>query len=85
MNLTQFRKTKTGPEQGLESQVLAGISELLPNLELPAWAAGSVPIGAGYPDIVVIAYRPEVYALCDACMPVSQILGYLRAVRRASM
>ena len=85
MNITQFRKTKTGPEHGLEIQVLSGIAELLPNSELPAWAAGSVPIGAGYPDIVIIAYRPEIYALCDASLPVSHILGYLRAVRHARL
>jgi len=85
MSVTQFRKTKDGPEKGLESQVVNNLSGLLPDSKLPSWTAGSVPIGAGHPDIVVVAYRPEIYALCDTSISTYQILGYLRAVRCANV
>ena len=51
--------------------------------EHPAWAAGSVPLGAGIPDIIVATYQASVSALATAGGIETNILAYLRVVGRA--
>ena len=78
-----FRGRKIGPETKIENSVVQRLSMILPIDSRLSWMAGSLPLGAGIPDIVVVAYKPEVYALCNVELPKSQLLAYLRAVPRA--
>ncbi len=50
-----------------------------------SWTAASVPLGAGTPDLVVVSYHPQVYALSNVQMTDAQILAYLRAVGKARL
>jgi DNA-binding Lrp family transcriptional regulator len=45
--------------------------------------AGSVPLGAGFPDLVVAAYQPLVIGLAGSGAVETNILAYLRVVGRA--
>jgi hypothetical protein len=49
----------------------------------PCWAASSVPVGAGFPDLILATYRPEIGKLVDAQDPYAKVLAYLRRVRAA--
>ena len=49
----------------------------------PAWMAGSVPLGAGMPDLIVAAYQPLVAGLAGSGAVENNILAYLRVVGRA--
>jgi DNA-binding Lrp family transcriptional regulator len=44
-----------------------------------------VPLGAGIPDLVVVSYYPQVFALAHVDLSDAQILAYLRAVGRARL
>jgi|SRR5882724_1004914 len=82
--LTQFRPRREGPEAVIQDLV----AERIPNLFCPrrySWTAASVPLGAGIPDLVVVSYYPEVFALASVEQSDSQILAYLRAVGKASL
>lgn len=85
MNVTYFRARRPGPEAAIENAVARNIPELFPSGSLPSWTAGSIPIGAGLPDLVVMTYEPEVVALANSDMPTAKILGYLRAVGCAKL
>lgn len=80
MQITYFRPRKPGPEARLEDAVADRIPALFPET---CWVAGSVPLGAGVPDLVVVRCEPRVFALANVPMPNAQILAYLRAVRAA--
>lgn len=49
------------------------------------WTAAYLPLGAGIPDLVVVAYNPRVFALANVDLSDAQILAYLRAVGRARL
>ncbi len=83
MDIVYFRPQREGPESTIEKTVLSQLSELFPVSDQLSWTAGSVPIGAGIPDIVLISFKPEVYALCNVDVPKARVLAYLRAVRCA--
>lgn len=80
MDVTYFRSRKPGPEILIENAVARQIPSLFPCAKHPKWTAGSLPIGAGIPDLVVVSFRPEVYALTQVEIPNEHILAYLRAV-----
>jgi hypothetical protein len=50
-----------------------------------SWTAASLPLGAGVPDLVVVSYDPQVFALAHVDLTDSQILAYLRAVGKARL
>ena len=51
--------------------------------ELPVWIAGSVPLGAGMPDLIVTTYQALVARLAGVGAVETSILAYLRVVGRA--
>ncbi len=80
MQITYFRPRKPGPESRLEDAVASRIPRLFPET---CWAAGSLPLGAGVPDLIIVRCEPKVYALANVSLLNAQILAYLRAVGRA--
>lgn len=80
MTVTYFRQRRPGPEARLEDAVVGSLPALFPSREYPSWTAGSLPIGAGMPDLVVVSFEPKVIALARASLPTSEVLAYLRAV-----
>lgn len=82
--LTQFRPRRQGPEALIQDIVAGQIPELF-CLSPHSWTAASVPLGAGIPDLVVVSYYPEVFALASVELPDAQILAYLRAVGKARL
>ena len=85
LEVTYFRPRRPGPEYELEEAVARHIAVLLPSREHPVWVAGSVPIGAGMPDLVIVTCRPELRALAGAEMTSAELLAYLRGVRGAKL
>ena len=85
MNVTYFRPQRPGPETLIEKAVAESIRDLLPLDEHQLWVAGSLPIGAGLPDLIVVSYNPEVVALANVEMGSAEILAYLRVVTRARL
>lgn len=82
MSVTFFRQRRAGPELLVEDAVAECVSGLFGS-EYPLWTGGSLPLGAGRPDLVVVSCEPRVYALAQVEMPIAQILAYLRVVGRA--
>lgn len=85
LQIQYFRPQRPGPEIRIESAVASQLQILFPTGDLPVWAAGSLPIGAGMPDLVLVAYEPEVIALANTDIASVEILAYLRAVTRAKL
>jgi hypothetical protein len=85
MDVTYFRPRRPGPEADIENTITAQIPVLFPSENRPIWTAGSLPIGAGMPDLVIVSCEPEVFMLCQIEIPSAHILAYLRAVSRASL
>lgn len=83
MQVTYFRPQRSGPETELESAVAQRMSALFPSQGRLSWAAGSLPVGAGMPDLLFITSEPAVLALAQADLSDAQILAYLRGVCRA--
>ena len=83
--ITYFRPRRSGPEAVIEDRVAAKIPALFKGRRQYCWTAGSIPLGAGMPDLVIVAYKPLALALADADLSDAQILGYLRAVRSARL
>lgn len=79
----QYRPLRCGPEAKLQLAVQSRLDELFPQMAYPVWTGGSVPLGAGIPDIVRAAYEPEVAALKGADDSSLAVLAYLRTVGRA--
>lgn len=78
-SVTHFRPRREGPEVLIQDVVAGQIPELFgPGPD--SWAAASVPLGAGMPDLVVVSYNPQVLALANIELSDTQILAYLRAV-----
>jgi DNA-binding Lrp family transcriptional regulator len=82
--MPQFRARRHGPEALMQDIVAGQISGLFcPSQN--SWTAASVPLGAGIPDLVVVSYCPQVFALANAELTDAQILAYLRAVGKARL
>lgn len=82
--VTQFRLRREGPEAGLQDVVVHRIPELL-NPAAHTWTAASLPLGAGIPDLVIVSYEPEVFALAKVALEDAELLAYLRAVGKARL
>ena len=82
--VTQFRPRRHGPEAIIQDIVAGHIPELFcPSPQ--SWTAASVPLGVGIPDLVVVSYNPQVFALANIELTDAQILAYLRAVGKARL
>lgn len=80
MDIAYFRPRRPGPEAVIENAVAGQIQNLFASETYTLWAAGSPPIGAGMPDLVVVSCEPQVSALAQVEIPTTHILAYLRAV-----
>ena len=80
--VTFFRPRRGGPECAIEDHVIDHLPALFSSA-YPAWMAGSVPLGAGMPDLIVAAYQALVASLAGAGAVETNILAYLRVVSRA--
>ena len=83
MSITYFRPRKPGPEALIENDVVNEVQNLFPSGDRSLWTAGSLPIGGGMPDIVVVTCEPQVFAVTQVEMPNEHLLAYLRVVGRA--
>lgn len=83
MEVTYFRPRRSGPEQEIEEAVARHLTYLFPSEDHLVWAAGSVPLGAGMPDLIVVTCKSEVKALACAGAITADILAYLRVVQGA--
>jgi len=80
MDVAYFRPQRSGPEAVVENAVVNQIQNLFPSEGCFLWTAGSPPIGAGMPDLVVVSCEPQVFVLAQVEIPTAHILAYLRAV-----
>ncbi len=80
--VTQFRARREGPEALIQDVVVDNLPRLL-NPTKDSWTAASLPLGAGIPDLVVVSYEPQVFALANVELDDAEILAYLRAVGKA--
>jgi DNA-binding Lrp family transcriptional regulator len=82
--VTQFRARRDGPEALMQDVVVHRIPDLFCPTQ-NSWTAASLPLGAGVPDLVVVSYDPQVFALAHVDLTDAQILAYLRAVGKARL
>jgi len=75
-----FREPRLGPEAVMETHLVSRLPKAFPKAQYPRWAAGSLPVGAGMPDLLIISCDPQVFTLTDFELPHSDILAYLKAV-----
>lgn len=85
MDVTYFRERVVGPEQTIEDAAASNARCLLFSDQELLWSGGSVPIGAGRPDLILVSYDPDIIALAHGDIGMAQILAYLRAVREARL
>jgi len=85
MNVAYFRPRRDGPEALVENAVASQIQNLFARGDNSLWTAGSLPIGAGMPDLVVVSSEPQVIVLAQVEIPTAHILAYLRAVGCAKL
>lgn len=85
MDITYFRERRGGPEIAIEDAVVAWMGEHFSRGTARLWAGGSVPVGAGMPDIILATYRPQVFECTDIDSYIIQILAYLRSVPGARL
>ncbi len=72
-----------GPESVVEDAIASRIPCLFSNGKNSLWAGASLPIGAGKPDLLVVAFEPKIFVLGSSYHSNTQILAYLRAVGNA--
>src|SRR6266849_4369510 len=83
--LTHFRPRRPGPEATIQDIVVDRIPHIFPTTSQVSWTGAFVPLGAGIPDLVVVSYCPQVFALARVDRLDAHILAYLRAVGRARL
>jgi hypothetical protein len=84
-SVTYFRARRAGREAEIETALASKIREMFGNRIHPVWVAGSLPIGAGLPDLVHISYLPQVLVLADKKPFEMEVLAYLRTVGHAGL
>lgn len=83
MDITYYRQPRPGPEALLVETLAQGRPQYIPSSVYNVWLAGSLPVGAGFPDLVVATYRPDLLKLHSGKPLNARLLSYLRMVRRA--
>ena len=84
-SVNYFRPRKLGPELIVEDAVIKHVPQLFPNSYERSWMAGSVPIGAGLPDLIIASYNPKVLKLSQTEVSNCCILAHLRVTRFADL
>lgn len=85
MNIDYYRTQRTGPESAIQSILANNLQSLFPYEGKSSWLAGSVPIGAGIPDLILAVYEPSVFALANSDISTTKILAFLRSVKCARL
>jgi len=80
-----FRSRKPGPELAVEDAVVQHIPQFFSNNYERSWTAGSVPIGAGLPDLVIASYKSDVLKLSQIEINNCRILAFLRMTKFANL
>lgn len=75
-----IRSRKRGPEQKIENVTVRHIHSLLTQKYELLWIGGSVPIGAGIPDMVAAIFRPQLLKLARIKSLNIRLLSYLSMV-----
>jgi len=83
VTVAQLMPRRPGPESELMSSLVQWVERLGDRSAQPVWAAESLRIGAGIPDIIVATYRPELGEIKDSYRSYPNVLGYLRHVSMA--
>lgn len=83
MRVTYFRTRRAGPEVAIEDAVAAKVPQLFDTIEDRCWTAGSLSIGAGMPDLLIVTFEPRVVAVSKLSVLDVELLAYLRVVREA--
>jgi hypothetical protein len=83
MNITYYRKRRSGLETAMEDAIAAHADVLFRTGRGHCWIAGSLPIGAGMPDLTIVRYNPQIVVASEFGAREVDILAYLRAIPRA--
>ena len=76
--ITYVRPVRSGPEQKIENTTVLNMAKLLKSEGNLLWIGGSVPLGAGIPDIVAAIFKPQLLDLARTTKPNISIVSYLR-------
>ncbi len=76
--ITYVRTGRSGPEQKIENTTVLNMAKLLKAESNLLWIGGSVPLGAGIPDIVAAVFKPYLLNLARTTKPNISMLSYLR-------
>lgn len=85
LEVKYYRPRRRGPEAALEDIVAARVSELLVVERQRLWLAGSLPLGAGMPDLVAVTWKPQVSDLHRSVMLDAHVLAYVRRANRVRL
>jgi hypothetical protein len=77
--VVQFRARRAGPELTIQDAVADAIPTFFSTKDESIWAAASLPIGAGMPDLIAASYSPHIFALREISNSNPHVLAYLRA------
>jgi hypothetical protein len=80
----RFGSARPGPEADLQAQLEAGLHTLFNTEGELVWTGGSVPVGAGQPDIILAKCQQNISGLGSVRGASHVLLGYLRAVGYAT-
>lgn len=83
--MIQYGSLRQGPEAPLQHAVEVQLLDLFPQQDRLVWRAGSAPVGAGKPDIILAGCAPEVVALDHKDARAKALLAYLRMARKAKL
>ena len=83
MNITYFRTPRQGPEIELEAAIVSYGNSLVRAPKSWLWTAGSLPLGAGMPDLILVAANRRIRALPLGDTKDAEIFAYLRVIPRA--
>ncbi len=82
--MNYYRPRRPGPELKLEDAFLSDLSGVLDGSK-QWWLAGSLPLGAGLPDVVAVHYQDSLDSVDELRRESVEVLAYLRAVGRARL
>lgn len=83
MTVTYFQKQRSGPELQLEAAVASYSKRIMRAPKTHLWTAGSLRIGAGMPDLLMVVTHRRIGNLSGMDTSDAEILAYLRAKSRA--
>jgi hypothetical protein len=82
MTIRQFRQAPEGPEQALEAAISASAWNLIRSPRTTTWAGAHPAIGAGLPDLVLVAWRGGHMPRQPLQPADAELFAYLRSVAR---